>query len=494
MSLRFLSLLLFSSAACLLPAATPRLNVLFIATDDMRPQLGLYGDKVVHSPHLDRLAARGLAFNRAFCQMALCSPSRISLLSGRRPATTKVYTIDPALTVRTHQPDVTTLPQHFKNQGYFTRSMGKIYHVGIDDDASWSVPAWHANQLAPRLGPIGRAAQKQLLTSAKQQNQKLPTKGKGAAGYASPAFEAVDGADDDLLDGACAREAVVQLREFAKKPEQPFFLAVGFSNPHVPWVAPKKYFDLYDPAKLVLPPNNYPPKDAPEWAAQTGSDFLWYAGVPQTKPLPADFGRQCLHAYLAAISYVDAQVGRLLDALDETGLAKNTVVVFWGDHGYYMGEHSWWGGKHNNYHGATRVPLIVAIPGQKTAGRHATGFVELVDLYPSLVELCGLPPPRDAAGLEGTSFAPLLASDPDREWKKAAFSQYRRGGHLGTAMETDRWRYVEWRKGDELVARELYDRRADAAENQNLATRPEHAAVIAQLEKQLAAGWREARP
>ncbi|MBL9200490.1 MAG: sulfatase [Opitutaceae bacterium] len=473
--------------------AQPRPNVLFIAADDMRPQLGLYRDRVVKSPNLDRLAARGLAFDRAFCQMALCSPSRISLLSGRRPATTQVYTIDPALTVRTHQPDVTTLPQHFKNHGYFTRSMGKIYHVGIDDDASWSVPAWHASQLAPRGGPITRAAQEARRAEGKRTGKAPPQKGKGNVATAGPAFEAVDCADDELLDGACAREAAKQLREFAKKPEQPFFLAVGFANPHVPWIAPKKYFDLYDPAQLAIPANNYPPKDAPDFAATTGNDFRWYAGVPEGQ-LPADYARRCLQAYFAAISYVDAQIGRLLDTLDETGLAKNTIVVFWSDHGYYMGEHAWWGGKHNNYHGATRVPLIVATPGQKTAGRHATGFVELVDLFPSLSELAGLPPPRDAAGLEGTSFAPLLSADPDRPWKKAAFSQYPKGGNLGTAMETDRWRYVEWRKGDTLVARELYDRRADAAENQNLATRPEHAATIAELEKQLAAGWRGARP
>ncbi|MBI5769373.1 MAG: sulfatase [Verrucomicrobia bacterium] len=490
MKLRPFFALLVGTAAV---AAESRLNVLFIASDDMRPQLGLYGDQVVKSPNLDRLAARGLAFDRAFCQMALCSPSRISLLSGRRPATTKVYTIDPQLTVRTHLPDITTLPQHFKNNGYYTRSLGKIYHVGIDDDASWSEPAWHAGKLAPRLGPVGRAAQQERVQSAKQAGKTLPVKGAGSAGMASPAFESVDCADDELLDGACAREAIAQLRAFAKNPAQPFFLAVGFANPHVPWVAPKKYFDLYDPAKLILPANNYPPKDAPAYAATTGSDFLQYAGVPQTKPLPADFGRQCLHAYLAAISYVDAQVGRLLAALEETGLAKNTIVVFWGDHGYYMGEHSWWGGKHNNYHGATRVPLLIAVPGQKTAGRHSRGFVEFVDLYPSLSDLCGLPAPRDAAGLEGTSFAPLLA-DPDRPWKKAVFSQYPKGGNLGTAMETERYRYVEWRKGERLVDRELYDHANDAAENQNVAARPEYAAAIANLEKQMSAGWRAARP
>jgi arylsulfatase A-like enzyme len=329
-------------------AAAERLNVLFIASDDLRPQLGLYGDTVVKSPNLDRLATRGLAFDRAFCQQALCSPSRISLLSGRRPATTKVYTIDPALTVRTHLPDVITLPQHFKNLGYFTRSMGKIYNVGIYDDASWSVPAWHADRLAPRLGPLGLAAQQSRVDDARAKGQSLPVGRRGAANFASSPFEAVDCRDDELLDGACAREAVAQLREFAKNPYQPFFLAVGFINPHLPWVAPKKYFDLYDPQMIALPENIEPPKDAPVFAVKTGADFLWYAGVPQTGPLPADFGRQCLHAYLAAISYVDALVGQLLTALDETGLADNTVVVFWSDHGYYMGEHSWWGGKHKS--------------------------------------------------------------------------------------------------------------------------------------------------
>jgi len=493
MNTRRVLLFAFAVAASIAGARDEKLNVLFIASDDMRPQLGLYGDKFVQSPNLDRLAARGLAFDRAFCQQALCSPSRISLLSGRRPATTRVYSIDPALTVRTHLPDITTLPQHFKNQGYYTRSMGKIYHVGIDDDASWSVPAWHAGKLAPRLGPQGRAAQAARVADAKARRQPLPAKGQGAANYACGPFEAVDCRDDELLDGACAREAIAQLREFARKPDQPFFLAVGFANPHVPWVAPKKYFDLYDPAKLKLPENNYAPKDAPDFAAQTGADFLWYAGVPQTKPLPAAFGRQCLHAYLAAISYVDAQVGRLLDALEETGLARNTIVVFWGDHGYYMGEHSWWGGKHNNYHGATRVPLLVAVPNQKTAGQHSGGLVELVDLFPSLAELCGLPPPADAAGLEGTSFAPLMR-EPNRPWKKAVFSQYPKGGHMGTAMETDRWRYVEWRDGKTLVARELYDHQSDRAENQNIAHRPEHAATLEQLAAQMAAGWRGARP
>lgn len=470
-----------------LPAAE-RPNVLVIAVDDLRPQLGCYGDPTLKSPHIDRLATRGLLFQRAYCQQALCSPSRISLLSGRRPATSGIYSIGP--TLRSRMPDVITLPQHFKNEGYFTRSLGKVYHVGIDDPASWSVPSWQSKK--PRLGPVGREASARRIAEAKASRRKLPEKGKGGPFYASPAFEAVDCGDDDLLDGDCAREAVSVIRDLAKSPGRPFFLAVGFANPHVPWVAPRKYFDLYDPAQLNVPANNFPPKGAPPFAARTGADFTWYGGVPQG-PLPDDYARECLRAYFAAASFIDAQVGRLLDALEETGLGKNTVVVFWGDHGYYMGEHAWWGGKHNNYEGATRVPLIVAVPGQLTAGRSTRGLVEFVDIYPSLVEICGLKPPADAAGLDGTSFAPLLRS-PERPWKRAAFSQYPMGGNLGTAMRTERYRYVEWRKDKELVARELYDHANDAEENVNVVDRPEHAEVVAALAAQLKAGWKAALP
>ena len=231
------------------------------------------------------------------------------------------------------------------------------------------------------------------------------------------------------------------MRELAAKPEQPFFLAVGFANPHVPWVAPKKYWDLYRTEDIPLPDNRYPPRNAPAFAATSGADFYWYGNVPKDRKITPEFGRQCLHGYLAAISYVDAGVGRLLDELDRLKLHENTIVVFWGDHGYYMGEHNWWGGKHNNYEGATRAPLMIAVPGQKTAGQHSPALVEFVDIYPSLVELCGLPPPADAAGLEGKSFAPLL-TDPNRAWKPAAFSEYPKGGYQGTAMRTDRYRYV----------------------------------------------------
>jgi iduronate 2-sulfatase len=487
MNISFFLLLCFAPLAF----AADKPNVLFIAVDDLRPQLGCYGDKVVKSPHIDRLASRGLVFERAYCQMALCSPSRISLLSGRRPETTRVYTIDRKLTARSHLPHITTLPQAFKNNGYHTRSFGKVYHTNIDDDLSWSEPAWHSPQ--PRLGPRGVAARAALLADAKKRGEKPPGKGKGSPGQACGPFEAVDCEDTDLHDGATTSKALGELQEYAKRPDQPFFLAVGFSNPHLPWVAPQKYFDLYDPARLNPPEGQIPPKDAPAFAATTGSDFRWYAGVPAGPP-SADYARECLRAYLAAISYVDAQVGRLLDTLEQTGLAKNTIIVLWGDHGYYMGEHGWWGGKHNNYDGATRAPLIVAAPGQQTAGRKCAALVEFVDIFPSLIEIAGLPEPKDASELEGVSFAPLLA-EPERPWKTAVFSQYPKAeNNLGTAMRTDRYRYVEWRKGGQVTARELYDYQTDPAESQNLAASPANAALLETLAARMKAGWKAARP
>ena len=299
---------------------------------------------------------------------------------------------------------------------------------------------------------------------------------------AVPAFEAVDGGDDDLLDGDTAKNAVAQLRQYAKSPHQPFFLAVGFANPHVPWIAPSKYFDLYDPAKLPLAKNEFLPKGAPVFAATSGQDFRWYAGVPEGE-LPETFKRQCLQGYLAAISYVDAQVGRLIAALDETGLAKNTVIVFWSDHGYYMGEHTWWGAKHNNYEGATRNALIIATPGQKTAGQPTEALAQSVDLAPTLTELCGLP---ENTGFQGRSLKPVL-DDPNATVNESAFSWYPKGGFLGVAMRTDKWRFVEWTKAGAQPVWELYDSTSDPQNNLNLAVQPENRELLLSLSAQLRA-------
>ncbi len=470
--------LLLSLFTCL-TWATDRPNVLFIASDDMRPQLGCYGDTTVKSPNLDALAKRGMVFQRSYVQQALCSPSRISMLSGRYPATTQIFEI--GRTLRTTMPDITTMPQHFKNNGYHTRSLGKIYHVGIDDDASWTVPAWHSKK--PRMSTATQESVKKFVSDARRNGIVIPQRGKGSRNSAIPAFEAVDCGDDDLVDGDTAANAVAQLKEHAKNPAQPFFLAVGFANPHVPWISPKKYWDLYDPAKFTLATNEFVPKDAPDFAATSGTDFFSYRDVPQVPgaQLPEAFKRQCLHGYYAAISYVDAQVGRLLAALKESGLSKNTIIVFWTDHGYYMGEHTWWGAKHNNYEGATRNALIIATPGQKTAGQSTTALVQSVDLAPTLTELCGLPA---NTGFQGRSLKPVL-DDPSSKVNDAAFSWYPKGGHLGLAMRTDKWRYVEWTKSGEEPKRELYNMVNDPQNNQNVADNPEHAQVIESLSQRL---------
>ena len=258
-----------------------------------------------------------------------------------------------------------------------------------------------------------------------------------------------------------------------KNPSRPFFLAVGFANPHVPWVAPRKYWELYDRAKLPLATNEFLPKGAPAFATTAAQDFPSYANVPEGE-LPEPFKRECLHGYLAAISYIDAQVGRLLAALDETGLAKNTIVVFWSDHGYYMGEHTWWGMKHNNYEGATRNCLIIAQPGMKHAGTKTTALAQSVDLAPTLTELCGLPA---HAGFQGRSLKPVL-ENPAATVNDAAFSWYPKEGWLGVAMRTDQWRFVEWTKPGQQPVRELYDMARDPQNDLNIADKPEHAKLL----------------
>ncbi len=459
-------------------AAEKRPNVLFLAVDDMRPQLGCYGDPTVKTPNMDRLASRGVIFDRAYCQQALCSPSRISLLSGRYPSTTQIFQIGPEL--RSTMPDIVTLPQHFKNNGYYTRSLGKVYHVGIDDPSSWSEPSWQSKK--PRYGPEGSVLVRKAAQALRDAGKKEPEKGAGRSSYAGPAFEAPALGDEDLLDGDTAREATEVLRGLASKPEQPFFLAVGFSNPHVPWVSPKAYWDLYDAASLPMAPNPFLPRNAPAFAATSGDDFYWYGNVPKDRKLSESFKRQCLHGYLAAISYIDAQVGRLLNELDALKLTEETVVVLWGDHGYYMGEHTWWGGKHNNYEGATRVPLIVAAPGQQAHGVKSQALVEFVDLAPTLADLCGLPA---ESGFEGVSLKPLL-DDPRVTVKPQALSWYPKGGRMGNAMRTERYRYVEWLdKSGEVVARELYDHEKDPQENDNLAVSESAAPLLSELGRQL---------
>jgi arylsulfatase A-like enzyme len=293
--------------------------------------------------------------------------------------------------------------------------------------------------------------------------------------------------DSFYADGKTADKAIEVLGEVKDKP---FFIAVGFLKPHLPFVAPKKYYDLYKPSDLHLARNPFPPKDCPEHALAHWGELRAYKGMPKSGPIPDAQALELIHGYYAAASYTDAQIGRVVGELDRLGLRDNTVIVLWGDHGWQLGEHGEWC-KHTNFEIATRSPLIFSAPGQKHAGAKTDNFAEFVDIYPTLCELCGLPAPD---GLEGASLAPVM-NDPKREWKKAAFSQFPRKGFMGHSMRTDRYRYTEWAKaGEEPAARELYDHQTDLDENVNIANLPENKALVEQLSKMLAEGWKGARP
>lgn len=487
-TLRFLGYFILVLTAFQLSAAdNPKYNVLFIAVDDLRPELGCYGNKVIKTPHIDRLASRGLVFNRAYVQQAVCSPSRTSLMTGRRPDTTKVWDLETDF--RDHIPKVVTLPQHFMQNGYTALGMGKIYHGGFNDTKSWSIPHWSPD--APGYGPEGQKVLKQVIAQAKANNYEGVRKKKGQPQVKGLPWEKADCADGDLPDGKTANHAIETLR--ANK-DKPFFLAVGFIKPHLPFVAPAKYWDLYDPKKIEPAPNPFPPKGAPGYALTDWGELRGYAGMPKSGPLSEQQAREGKHGYYAAVSYLDAQVGRVLDELDRLKLREKTIVILWGDHGWQLGEHGFWC-KHTNYEIATRAPLIISVPGQKSAGKTTDALVEFVDIYPSLVELCGLEKP---SGLEGLSFKPLV-NDPGLSWKKAAFSQYPRnvpnvGKTMGYSMRTDRYRLTKWSVPEKnFVEYELYDHEKDPNENTNVASNPAYADDLAGLIKLLESGWKGAQ-
>jgi iduronate 2-sulfatase len=470
---------LFLLLAGVVPAlAADRPNVLFIAVDDLRPELGCYGGHAI-TPNLDALAKRAVLFDRAYCQQAVCSPSRTSMLTGRRPDTTKIYDLETHF--RKTIPDVVTLPQYFKNNGYFTQSFGKIYHGKLNDPASWSVP--HT--------PNGASQYSDPKTIAALKGEGADTSEVGGKGK-GPAWEIADCADDKLPDGWIADHAIEALQKIAKK-DQPFFLAVGFLKPHLPFVAPKRFFDLYPPEKIDLSPNPNAAKDAPELAFTNFNELRAYTNIPKGKaPLSEQQARELRRAYFAATSFMDSQAGRLLDELSRLRLRDNTIVVIWGDHGWHLGDEGMWT-KHTNFEVATRAAFMLSAPNMKHAGERTKSLVEYVDVYPTLCELAGLKLPD---GLEGTSFVPLL-DDPSRAWKQAAFSQFPRKGEavMGYSMRTDRYRYTEWVTHDskrEVLARELYDEQADPNETANVADKQSE--VAKELSAQLSKGWRSAAP
>jgi len=456
------------------PAARP--NVLLICVDDLKPTLGCYGDAHAKTPNIDRLAARSLRLDRAYCNQAVCAPSRNALMTGLRPQTLGIY--DLPTNFRHSRPDAVTVAQYFQQHGYRTEAMGKIMHVGhgnAEDEISWDVP--HFKPKVPQYALKGNNP-----PADAKRDPKNPSKDpKGAA------TESADVPDEAYGDGQIAIEAVKRLKT-AGESGKPFFMAVGFLKPHLPFVAPKKYWDMHDPATLPQPERLTPPEGAPDYAPQFGGELRSYQNIPGgNTPLDEATTRHLIHGYYAATSYMDAQLGKVLDALDETGLAKNTMVVFWGDHGWHLGDHGMWC-KHTNYEQAARIPLLVARPGG--AGTVSSALVETADIYPTLAALAGLPAPT---GLDGRSFDPLL-SDPSAAHRDHAIHVYPRNKLLGRAIRTDRYRLVEWKAigSDANTAEfELYDYEEDPGETKNLAAeRPE---VVEQLQV-LLASHQEAKP
>ncbi len=467
-------------------AAESRTNVLFIAVDDLRPELRCYGAAHIHSPNIDALAASGRLFERAYCQQAVCNPSRTSLMTGMRPDSIGVTGNHSHF--RSHHPDVITLPQHFKNHDYHAAAIGKIYHGVFPDGASntkwdtmgdpesWSVPA-------VRFGPRYYYTEEGI-TAAKRIYEKVyKPKNPGPDDWMQklvfgPATESPDVPDSTLYDGQVADAAVKTLQELKNK-DKPFFLAVGFIKPHSPYIAPKKYFDLYD--NVPLPSHTEFPADAPSFAGHGSGELRRYTDQPKQGVIPDEKQRRVRQAYFACISYIDAQIGRVLNELERSGLTNNTIVVLYGDHGYHLGEQGLWG-KTTNFELDARVPLIVRAPGMKAAGKSSSSLVELVDLYPTLADLAGLPV---TGQLEGKSFAPIL-TDPVHVTKTVALSQYPRGGGLmGYSIRTSTHRLTQWvhRQSGEIRATELYDYGDGPVESKNIAsTSPE---VVEKLSRQL---------
>jgi len=482
---------LFSSA----PAgsrAKAKPNVVIIAVDDLRPELGCFGAKPVQSPSIDRLAREGLVFTRAYCAMPICNPSRASLLTGMRPDTLGVW--DNSTHFRKNHPDITTLPQLFKNAGYHCVEVGKFFHDSLPDPVSWSTPIRLIPMTTIYVSPAIRARQSAREAAARKAGMSEAWVSSYLRG---PATEAFDGPDNASWDGVIADGTIDLLRKLRDK--TPFFLGIGLMSPHLPFVAPKRYWDLYQRDEIPLAPNNFLPKGAPRFAMNGLTELACHEDFvdvpnPTEGSLTEDQVRLLRHGYFACVSYVDAQVGRIIDALDELNLRAETIIVLWGDNGCKLGEHGGWG-KQTNYEEDTRVPLIISPAGEKRAGGETPALVELVDVYPTLCELADLRAPR---GLEGTSLAPLL-QNPRRPWKTAAFSQYARGftyRYVGRAMRTDRYRYIEWRERFEgrLVAAELYDHESDPQENVNLASLPESSVLVEELSRRLGRGWKAALP
>ncbi len=453
------------------PVSRP--HVLLICVDDLKPLLGCYGARLVRSPHIDKFAGQATRFDAAYCNQAVCSPSRNALLTGFRPQTLGIY--DLGTNFRLSQVKTVTLPQYFMGNGYHAQGLGKIFHVGhgnINDTASWSVPSFPGKVVDYVLPANQRELTREEALFDNKSGANLP---KGAA------TESAEVPDDAYSDGKVAREAIRRMTKASNHPEKPMFMAVGFLKPHLPFCAPKKYWDLYKAGDFALPSILKAPAGAPPFAPTQFGELRNYRDIPEKGEFSEELQRRLIHGYHAAVSYMDSQVGLLLEALEASPMRDNTVVILWGDHGWHLGDHGMWC-KHTNYEQAARIPLIVRIPGQKVPVV-SRSMVESVDVYPTLCRLAGLPPPL---GLDGQSFHGALPGSWDPEElpvpRQSVTHVFPRGQTLGRAIRTPTHRLVEWKTigaAADTAQIELYDYASDALETKNRASeQPEKVARL----------------
>lgn len=508
-----LGLIILMFACCNTEQPVLRPHILFIPVDDLRPDLGCYGNEFVISPSIDKLAEQGVTFNRTYCQQAVCNPSRVSLLTGLRPDTLRVW--DLRTEFRNNLPDVVTLPQYFKNNGYYVYGIGKIFHNVFPDTISWTEKP-HIDGYP--FDPDAVYLNKENIARQEEKKQEYIEKGinrvdqLGHWYIKTVATEIADVDDDAYFDGAQTSAAIKKMEELAAM-DQPFFMAVGYYRPHLPFNAPKKYWDLYSPDSIPLTTHQVLPANNPEYAINRGRELRGYEDfrdLPEPEDEPLDTVRQKLlrHGYYASVSYIDAQIGRLVEGLKKNGLYDNTIIIIWGDHGWKLGEYNTWC-KQTNYELDTRVPMIIAGEKLIRKGEVSNALTEFVDIYPTLCEMAGFDIPDY---LHGISVVPLL-NDPEKKWKKAAFSQFLQGRfgkmhknhegkeYMGYAIRTDRYRYVEWYEWDGktekkigLTDRELYDHYNDPLETVNIAILETNTKIVEELSNQLKQGWRNALP
>lgn len=461
--------LAMTTASFALASSAGAKNVLVFFVDDLRPELGCYGVESIKSPSIDKLASEGVLFERAYCQMAICAPSRISIMTGQYTNTTGIF--DLFTPVRRAIPDAMTMPRYFHEKNYVTASFGKVFHHRNDDQAYWTeLPERSAEKYAD---PKTLKAMKQSMQAARKKGLSEP---ELAAASKGPDIEIAEVDDEAYLDGVVAKQAIESLR---KNKDKPFFMCVGFSKPHLPFAAPKRYWDLYERDQFTVPERKIP-EGTPSRAVTKWGELRGYGGIPADGPLSDEKTKELIHGYAACVSFADAQVGKVMAELDRLGLRDDTIVVLWGDHGYKLGEYGLWC-KHTNLELDARVPFMISAPGF-AKGKKTAALVEMIDLFPTLAKLTGGEVPESC---EGKSLEPVL-TNPDSAFRQFAFSQYPRGA-MGYSMRTDRWRYTEWfdTKSQKIVDRELYDHETTQTPDRNLANDPQYKDLVASLSTKL---------